>query len=187
VGTSGSTGRKTYRCKNGADDDRVHVSREATRLDAYVEGLVIDYWSKPGRVEKVLAAQDASIDTKALRKELAEINTEKDKLAVAHGKSQIDLGQLITATKVFDDRAKAITKQLAAVGWRSPVEPFAHGAVSDVWETLTLPQRRAILTVTATITCEPMGRRPRADEGIDKAVTVCWLANRKRRTHRVGA
>jgi recombinase len=148
VGTSGSTGRKTYRCKNRADDDRVHVTREATGLDEYVAGVIKDYWSKPGRVEKMLARDD-SVDTKALRKELADINAEKDKLAVAHGKGQIDLGQLITGTKVFDDRAKAITKQLASVGWRSPVEPFAHGTVSDVWETLSLPQRRAILKVTA--------------------------------------
>jgi DNA invertase Pin-like site-specific DNA recombinase len=176
VGTS-SRGRKTYRCKNRADDDRVHVTREAFGLDAYVEGVVIDYWSKPGRVEKVLARDD-SVDTKALRKELADINAEKDKLAIAHGKGQIDLGQLITATKVFDDRAKTITKQLASVGWRSPVEPFAHGTVSDVWETLTLPQRRAILKVTATITVEPMGRRPRNDESMDAGVSVRWLATR---------
>jgi hypothetical protein len=121
------------------------------------------------------------VNTKALRKELADINTENDKLAVAHGKGHIDLGQLITATKVFEDRAKAITKQLASVGWRSPVEPFAHGTVSEVWETLTLAQRRAILKVTATITVKPMGRRPRNGEGMDKGVTVRWLATRKRR------
>jgi DNA invertase Pin-like site-specific DNA recombinase len=179
VGTSGSTGRKTYRCKKRDGDAKQHVSREATALDAWVEGLVIDYWSKPGRVEKMLARDD-SVDTKALRKELADINAEKDKLAVAHGKGHIDLGQLITATKVFEDRAKAITKQLASVGWRSPVEPFAHGTVTDVWETLTLAQRRAILKVTAAITVEPMGRRPRTDEGMDKGVTVRWHASKRR-------
>jgi site-specific DNA recombinase len=180
VGTSGSNGRKTYRCKNREDDDRVHVTREAVGLDRYVEGLVIDYWSKPGRVEKVLA-QDDSVDTKALRAELADIHTKKDKLAVACGKDQIDVAQMITSTKVLDDRAKLITKKLAAVGWRSPVEPFAHGDVCDVWATLTLAQRRAILKVTAEITVEPMGRRPRKDEGMDKGVTVRWLATKRRK------
>ena len=178
VSTSSSRSRKSYRCKNR--DGRQHVSREATPLDVWVAGLVIDYWSKPGRVEKMLARDD-SVDAKALRKELADINTEKDKLAVAHGKGRIDLGQMITATKVFDDRAKAITKKLASVGWRSPIEPFAHGTVSDVWETLTLPQRRAILKVTATITVEPMGRRPRKSERMDKGVTVRWLATKRRK------
>lgn len=180
VGTSGGTGRKTYRCKNREDDDIKHVTREATGLDGFVEGLVIDYWSKPGRVEKMLARDD-SVDTKALRKELADINDEKDKLAVAHGKGQIDLGQMITATKVFDDRAKAITKQLASVGWRSPVEPFAHGNIGEVWAGLTLAQRRAILKVTAEVTVEPIGRRPRNEEGVDKGVTVRWLAARAAR------
>jgi len=180
VSTS-SGSRKAYRCKNR--DGRQHVSRTTTALDAWVEALVIDYWSKPGRVEKMLA-HDSTADTKALRKELADFNTEKDKLAVAHGKGQIDLGQLVTATKVFDDRAKTITKQLAAAGWRSPLEPFAHGDVCDVWAALTLAQRRAILKVTATITVEPIGRRPTKDESIDKGVTVRWLAKGKRITRR---
>lgn len=180
VGTSGGTGRKTYRCKNREDDDIKHVTREATSLDRFVEGLVIDYWSKPGRVEKMLARDD-SVDTKALRKELAEIDSEKDALATAHGKGQIDLGQLVTSSKILNDRSTAITKQLASVGWRSPVEPFANGDIREVWAGLSLAQRRAILRATAEITVEPIGRRPRNEESVATGVSVRWLATGKSR------
>jgi hypothetical protein len=69
------------------------------------------------------------------------------------------------------------------------VEPFAHGDVSDVWAGLTLAQRRAIVKVTATITLKPMNGSglPRADAISKHGIDVDWIANRKRRTGRVGA
>jgi hypothetical protein len=126
-----------------------------------------------------MLARDDSVNAKALIAELAKIDNKKAELAVKCGNDEIDVAQMVTSTRVLDDRAKVITKKLASIGWRSPVEPFAHGDVCDVWATLTLPQRRAILKVTADITVEPMGRRPRNDEGMDKGVTVRWLARRK--------
>jgi hypothetical protein len=138
---------------------------------------VIDYWSKPGRVEKVLARDD-STDTAALRAELAGIDAKKDELAVLFANDQIDTGQLAVASKGLADRAKGITEKLAAVGYRSPLEPLAHGDIGELWSGLTLAQKRAILRVTPDITVEPMGRRNR-NQDIRDGVSVRWLATRR--------
>lgn len=174
-----SAGRRSYRCNRPEGDTRTHVTRGAEALDAYVEALVVDYWSKPGRVEKVLARDD-STDTAALRAELAAINTKKDELAVLYADDALDAGQFAVASARLADRAKAIAEKLAAVGVRSPLEPLAHGDIGELWAGLTLAQKRAILRVTADITVEPMGRRNR-NQDISDGVTVKWSTSRSPR------
>ena len=82
------------------------------------------------------------------------------------------------ASKGLADRAKGITEKLAAVGYRSPLEPLAHGDIGELWSGLTLAQKRAILRVTPDITVEPMGRRNR-NQDIRDGVSVRWLATRR--------
>lgn len=174
VGTS-SKNRKSYRCNNGEDDDPTHVSRGVDALDPYVEALVIDYWSKLGRAEKLLARDD-STDTAALRAELGRIDAKKDALAEGFANDDgIDAGQFAVASKRLADRANHIAEKLAPVGFRSPLEPLASGDIGELWAGLSLAQKWAVLRVTVDITLEPMGRRNR-DQDISDGVTVRWLA-----------
>lgn len=174
VGSS-SGGRKSYRCKNRDFDDRAHVTREASHLDAYVGGLLLDYLSKPGRVEKLLARDD-SVDAARLNAELRKINAKKDALAAAFANDDgIDIGQLTSASRVLDARAKAITAQLAEIGHQSPLTPLAQGNVRDLWSKLTLHQKRAILRVVADITVKPVGHRRRGAPLDGDSVGVKWL------------
>jgi DNA invertase Pin-like site-specific DNA recombinase len=174
VGSS-SGSRKSYRCKNLGFDDRAHVSREATHLDAYVDGLLLDYLSKPGRVEKLLARDD-SVDGANLNAELRRINAKKDALAAAYANDDgIDIGQLASASRVLDERAKVITSQLAEIGHQSPLAPLAQGNIRDLWSKLTLHQRRAILRVIVDITVKPMGHRKRGAPLGEDSVGVEWL------------
>lgn len=123
-------------------------------LDAYDEGLMIDCWFKPGRVEKILA-RDASTHAAKLRTELVTIDAKKDELAVMLADDKTDAGQFAVASARLADRAKAITTKLATIGYRSPLEPLAHRDVAELRSGLTLAQKRAILQLTAEITIKP--------------------------------
>jgi site-specific DNA recombinase len=176
VGASSShSPSRAYRCKNsGVEDDRPHVSRVAVALDDYVEGLVIDYLSKPGRVEKILARDD-SVDAAKLRRELVGVESRKDELAVLFADGAVDAGQFAVASKRLTEQGKTLAAKLATVGYRSPLEPLAHGDISALWSGLTLAQKRAVLKTTVDITVESLRGSRRRGEGIDKGVSVRWL------------
>lgn len=181
--TNASRGRKIYRCAHREVEDvqRTHVTREALGLDAYVEGLLIDYLSKPGRIDKLLARDDTD-DTTRLRVELADIEAQKDAMAEAFGNGDIDLGQLTAATKAFNERVQRLTDQIAAAGIRSPLEPLAHGDIRELWADLTLDQRREILRTVVDITIKPTGYRRRGDALDSDAIGVRWLLGNKGRS-----
>jgi site-specific DNA recombinase len=122
-----------------------------------------------------LLARDDSVDAAKLRAELVGIESRKDELAVLFADGAVDAGQFAVASKRLAEQMKTIAATLATVGYRSPLEPLAHGDIGELWSGLTLPQRRAVLKMTVDITVEPLGRRRRRDEGMDKGVSVRWL------------
>ena len=61
---------------------------------------------------------------------------------------------------------------LAKAGWRSPLEPLAGGNIEAVWATLTLAQRRPILTKVCDVWVLPTTPTTR---GFDPAgVRIDW-------------
>ena len=151
---SGGSRRYVYRCANSSDHSVRHVTRDACALDAYVEWSIVDYLEHPGNVQRLLHRDDTT-DVAALRVEQVGLGERKDKAAAMFIDGMIDEVQLATITKRADERGKEIAGVLAKAGWRSPLEPLAGGNIEAVWATLTLAQRRPILTKLCDVTVLP--------------------------------
>jgi site-specific DNA recombinase len=177
AGRAGSRGREIYRCANRDSDARLHVSRNARVLDAYVgKAIVKRLSSKPGYVEALLR-RDEGVDTAALRAEELSLIERKNELAAHAGAGEIEPGQLVTATKVINTRLAEIADQLAAAGHRSPLEPLQGGNIEELWfgeNGLTLAQKRAILAEIADVTIKPTRKRGPVDQIDPDGIDIDW-------------
>ena len=115
-----------YRCTD-AQPQAVGSTSPATPGAGCLRRGTVDRAAEPtGEVER-LVRRDDSVDLTKLRLEQVEIRERKDELATLFADGTIDAGQFATATKRLTARENTIASTLAAVGWRSPLEPLAGG------------------------------------------------------------
>jgi len=164
-----SNGRRpVYRCGNMDMNNEVgHVSRVADKLDAYVEGALLEIISRPGAVEAMCAVIDTD-DTELakLSQEQATIRPRLNKAAQRYEAGDIDDEQLAIISKGLHARNAEITAILSAAKMRSPLDVLLGAESGErIWdEQLTMGQKRAILAEVLTVTVLP-GGNGRAPDG----------------------
>lgn len=165
-----SNGRSpVYRCGNMAlNGDVGHVSRVANKLDAYVEGALLEVISRPRAVEAMCAVIDTD-DTELakLSREQATIRPRLNKAAKRYEAGDIDDEQLAIISKGLHARNAEITAVLSAAKMRSPLDVLLGAeSVERIWdEQLTMGQKRAILAEVLKVTVLPGGNGGRAPDG----------------------
>jgi site-specific DNA recombinase len=165
-----SNGRSpVYRCGNmDMNKDLGHVSRVANKLDAYVEGALLEIISRPGVVEAMCNVIDTDDhDIAALQHEHQEIRKELKKLAASCDAGDIDAEQLAMASRRKRQRDKEITATLTAAQQRSPVSVLLGADnIEAMWDdVLTMGQKRAVLAEVLKVTILPAIGGGRAPDG----------------------
>ena len=113
-----------------------HVTRVADKLDAYVEGALLDVISRPGVVEAMCAVVDTDdAELAALRAEQVTIRPRLNKPRNATKPTRIDDEQLAIISKGLRDRDNEITAILTAANMRSPLDVLLGAeSVEQMWD-----------------------------------------------------
>jgi site-specific DNA recombinase len=166
VGPIVVTGRKRdngscYVCKNCW-----RISRRADKTDEWVERNVTAYISRRG-MDILKPEPREDIDTTELRKEIKELQERKTKLITMFSLGQIDEDQLVTGSETARKRLTAIEAQLARANKPDPIPEFRrHGPTRQIWASLSLARKRALIKLLVDVTILPVARRgPGFDPG----------------------
>ncbi len=158
-----------YKCGNvGMDSSMGHVSRNAAKLDAYVEGALLERISQPGVIEALCAMVDSDdAELAKLRKEQASIRPRIKKATQMWTTGVMDDEQFAEASRDLHARDDEITAVLTAANLRSPLDVLLGvDSIEKAWDKiLTMGQKRAILAEVLTVTVMPTTRGGRAPDG----------------------
>jgi DNA invertase Pin-like site-specific DNA recombinase len=164
--------RAAYKCGNvDTSQAQGHVTRVADKLDAYVEGALLEIISRPGAVEAMCAVVDTDdAALAALRSEQVKIRRRLNTLAARMADPNDDAfddEQTAITSKMLRDRNNEITAILTAANMRSPLDVLLGAeSVEQMWdEVLTLGQKRAILAEVLIVTVLPTTAGGRAPDG----------------------
>jgi DNA invertase Pin-like site-specific DNA recombinase len=176
TGMPSHTGHHIYRCappgRNTAHQGG-HVARQAAPVEAFIERTVIARLSEPDAAD-LIAAPDSGVDVTGLRQEAAAIRANLEEMAADRALGRISRAQMLAATDQGNARLAEIADELAEAACESVLAPLiAAENAAEVWESLDLSRKRAIIKTLMTITLRSPGKGAR--RGFDPAtVQVTW-------------
>jgi site-specific DNA recombinase len=163
VKSSSTSGRTIYTCSSGK-----HVVRDAAKVDAFIEAVVLERLSRPDARE--LLAPDKKVDTVALHARDTALRERLDELGRMYGDDAIDARQLREGTDRIRAQRAEIAAQLADAARGSVLAGVVDaGDPARVWAELDLDRRRAIVDTLLEVSILPArrGRRPGWARGED--------------------
>jgi len=113
------------------------------------------------------------IDRDVLQAEAKKLRNAKASQIRMHALGEMDDADLATGLRIIRDRLKVIDAQLAQSNQADPIPEFRrHGPTRQIWASLPLARKRAILRKLVTVTILPTAARGRApfDPGSVKIV-----------------
>jgi site-specific DNA recombinase len=156
VKSSSTSGRTVYACASGK-----HVVRDAAKVDAFVEAVVLE---RLGRADaRELLVPGRKVDTAALHGRDTALRERLDELGRMYGDEAIDARQLREGTERIRAQRAEIAAQLADAARGSVLAGVADAPdPAKVWKGLDLDRRRAIVDVLLDVVIRPArrGRRP---------------------------
>jgi site-specific DNA recombinase len=176
--TTGGSGRgrtvAAYRCENGA-----HVVRRCDQLDEFVENVVIERLSQPDAAHLGRTPAEV-VDTSALHVERLAVQARLDELVDRFAEGQITGAQMERGTAALRGKLDDLDRQLADAVGSSVLDGVAGPDVADVWPTLDLSRRRAIVDTLMTVTVHrtrrgrPPGWQPGESYFDPRGVELAW-------------
>jgi site-specific DNA recombinase len=160
VGSTGSPGRPSYRCRAMRRGGRYHVSRQAVTLDWHVTELLLARLGDPAYAEAFAPEFTATVDLTVLRRRLAMLETQGRSMATRLGQELISEDEFDSF--IVENRAKirAVEAELGAATTTGPVsELVATEDIQGAWDEYDLDQKRAVLRAVMTVTVHPTGSR----------------------------
>jgi site-specific DNA recombinase len=167
-----------YRCSVTA-----HVSRDAAKLDTYVEDVLIVRLSQPDAADLV-RPPDAQIDTAQLRSRAAAIRDNMASLARDRALGLISRDEQLAARAAADQVLAEIDEQLSTAFVDSPAQPLIDADdVEAAWEAMPMGVKRSVLRslVTVTVNSVARGRRKGGIYFDESAVDIQWVPSAKQR------
>ena len=149
--TTAGTGGKgrgyapAYRCEHGT-----HVVRRCQPLDQFVESVLVERLSRPDAAD--IGPTPRAVDTSRLHIERLAVQARLNELVDHFAAGEITGQQMQRGTTTLRVRLEDLDRQLAAAAGKSALDGLTGPEVTDVWPTLDLSRRRAILDVLATVT-----------------------------------
>jgi site-specific DNA recombinase len=156
VKSTSTSGRTVYACESGK-----HVVRDAAKVDAFIEKVIVERLSRPD--VRDLLAPDKSVDTAALHTRDAALRERLDGLAAAYADGAIDGRQLREGTERIRAQRAEVEAKLAASARGSALYGVVDApSPAKVWQGLDLDRRRAVVQVLVDVVILPArrGRRP---------------------------
>jgi len=100
------------------------------------------------------------IDVAAKRAEAKRLETKAKRLAAMFTDDEITEAQLASGTRDIRARLARIAAQLAASSQPDPLPEYREGRPADeVWESMSLPRRRAVVRTLMTVEILPAARK----------------------------
>ena len=159
--------QKGYRCAKAA-----HMHRNREKVDAYVEAIVVGYLDRYAGDVKPPVRQ--GIDLSALRAEQKRLEARKKDQIRRHMLGQLDDADLDTGLAAYQDRITVVRAQLHACTEPDPLPEFRSARpAAEVWESLPLARKRAIIRGMTDVTFAPTAKRGRGVFDPD-AVVIRW-------------
>lgn len=158
VRASGRSDNPWYTCQ-----EFNHLKRRIKLADAWVERNITAYLSRYGMdIGKPQPRPD--IDRDALQAEAKKLRNRKAAQIRMHALGEIEDADLSTGLRIIRDRLRVIEAQLAQSDEPDPVPEFRdpHGRTRQIWQSLPLERKRAILRKLVTVTILPTTARGRA-------------------------
>jgi DNA invertase Pin-like site-specific DNA recombinase len=152
-------GKLHYTCRDG----RNHLGRSGALLDAYVEAIVLAWFSQPKTRKRLstLLNRGRDVDVKALQSQRDALQARMDKLARMHVAGDIDDSQLRSGTIEHRAQRDAIDKVLGKVARRSPAAGMlAADDPRAYWDGCSPDLRGKIVDEIMTVTVKPAPRGP---------------------------
>ena len=154
--TSGGGRPAAYRC-----DEFNHLWRDAAHVDEYIAAVVVERLSRPDVADLLRPPARPGTDTAGLRAEARKLNDRKRAQMRMHAAGDIDDSDLAAGMRVIRDRLALIESRLAASDQPDPLAEFRDRPAAAVWESLSLPRKRAVVRLLCTVTILPAGRKGR--------------------------
>jgi site-specific DNA recombinase len=179
--TTAGTGGKgrghapAYRCEAGA-----HVVRSASNLDEFVEAVLIERLSRPDAADLTRSSSDVHVDTSGLHVERLAVQARLDELVDHFTAGRITGKQMERGTATLREQLDDLDRRLAATVSASALDGVAGPQAAEVWPTLDLSRRRAILEQLMTVTVHrtrrgrPPGWQPGQPYFDIRGIEVTW-------------
>jgi hypothetical protein len=149
--TTAGTGGKgrgyapAYRCDAGA-----HVVRACAALDDFVQSVVVERLSRPDAAD--LGRTSTTVDTSSLHVERIALQARLDELVDRFAAGHITGQQMERGSTTLRARLDDLDQLLAGAAGASRLDGVTGPGAADVWPTLDLSRRRAILDTLMTVT-----------------------------------
>ncbi len=167
VKCTGSAARRAYTCTAHG-----HVRRNAAEVDKRVRAVVVERMSKDDAAGLLLPPPRPGVDAGAKRAEAKRLDAKAKRLTAMFTDDAITEAQYASGTKDIRARLAVIAAQLAAASAPDPLPEFRQGRpAAEVWDSMTLPRRRAVVKVLMTVTILPAARKGRAFDPDSLAIT----------------
>lgn len=148
--SSSAKGRRHYACSF-----RRHVTRYAPPLDDLVAALVVERLRKPDAAELLAPPTE---DTSTLHTQAQAIRERLSELARLYADGTVDAAQLTEGTASLRDQLAEVDGRLAAANGDTTLAAFAGQDPAEVWDSLDVDRRRAVVDVLLTVTVLPARR-----------------------------
>lgn len=158
----------SYVCSGGA-----HLRRNARHVDDYVSDMVIRWLGKHAKDGLKPPPSVEARHAAALRAESARLQHAQDEQLGLHRDGLITTAKLRASLREFKDRLGVIDAQLARSDQPDPIPEFRAGhPAKQVWESLPLPRKRAIVRLLMDVTILAATRRGKGSQ--DDAIRIDW-------------
>ncbi|MET9050102.1 recombinase family protein [Streptomyces bacillaris] len=153
----GGSAEPSYRCQANHGG-----GRNAERLDAYIQDLIVERLSKPDAVDLLQPAPDG-VNVAELQAESESIRRRLTDLAGLFGSGQISMAQFTEGSDIARAQLGGVTAQLARAAVKDPLVGLV--GVKDVraaWEACDLGRQRTVLRSLLDVILHPPrpGRMP---------------------------
>ena len=167
VKCTGSAARRAYTCTAHG-----HVRRNAAEVDKRVRAVVVERMSLPDAGVVLLPPPRPGVDAGAKRAEAKRLDAKAKRLTAMFTDDAITEEQYASGTKDIRARLAMIAAQLAAASAPDPLPEFRQGEpAAEVWDSMVLPRRRAVVRALMTVTILPAQRKGRAFDPASFAIT----------------
>jgi hypothetical protein len=178
--SGGRTYARTYACRAHSHLRRAAgtggLSGPLTGADDFVSRLLVARLSQRDATS-LLAPPVSGPDVTGLRVELARLRRLLDDQARLHAREVITTSQLETGSRELQAKMRAVEEQLDTAGEHDPLVGIAgRPDAAQVWEGLSVAQRRQILRLLLDVTLLPArpGRRPGGAYFDADSIGVVW-------------
>lgn len=162
-----------YTCREGG-----HLARAAVPCDAYVEATITARLERPDAADALITPGGVEETAADLRRQVTALRELLNEQARLHARGVIDGQQLVAGSAELRSRLEIAEGQLAAAEAKSPLAGIAgRPDAADVWASLDLGRKRAIVRALVTVTLQRAGGGGRRHGGAYfdySSVTFDW-------------